>query len=538
MFISYSLKPFHLQLLEAAEHHGEALAITNYITKRSTTFNVLRKKAYQLGAALFNQIGVKKGDIVLVFLNNSIEYVEAFLGASLIGATISGMNPSSSTDDIRYAFELTKARCIICHTSNYDKVAELVDEMKIIVQDKKESQIGDDYDSLFSLWKTKNVKELQEILPNINTSISDDLITPFSSGTTGNPKCVRLSHRNFNCVTSVLKSALFDKISGSSKRATLAMLPFYHVSGFWPLCYCLLEGHHSIVLEQFNTGLALEIIEKYRIDTINVIPSIINFLCKNREMIQKYDVSSVKTALVGSAPLGKGMSEEFLKTFPKLENLLQGYGMTELCVLSHITPLGNVEGKCYEKKLGSVGKLLPGFEAKIVDADMAVEIFEPNMTGELWLKSDALMNGYLNDDEATGEALDYKGWLHTGDIVYVDKDGFYYVTGRIKDLIKVHGLQVTPDEIEDKLKKHEAVFDCGVIGIGCDRCGEVPKAFVVLKEGYEKVKGKDILNWVHKILSPYKHIKGGIQFVNEIPRTPSGKVLRRELKLWEESTLC
>ncbi|CEF70281.1 Acyl-CoA synthetase family member 2, mitochondrial [Strongyloides ratti] len=530
MFISYSSQPYHLQILNASKEYGDNVAITNYATKQSITYNTLRKKSYQLAAGFFNQIELKKKDIILVLLPNSIEFVEVFLSTSLLGGTISGINPSSTKEEIDYYVKLTKSKCLVCHSDNYSKVEHLVDILKVIVIDKKDHQIGEDFDVLIRLWNNKSVTELEEILPNLDIQMSDILITPFSSGTTGKPKCCLISHRNFSCITFILKHALFDQISNGIKRATLAILPFFHVSGFWPLCYCLLEGHHSIVLEEFNTMMTLEIIEKYRIDVINIVPSIINFFCKNKDMVKKYDVSSVKTALVGSAPLGRGMSEEFLKVFPSIENLLQGYGMTELCVLSHITPLGNVDGKCYDKKLGSVGKLLPGFEAKIVDSEMAVEIFEPDMTGELWLKSDAIMVGYLNDEESTNEAIDFKGWLHTGDIVSFDKDGFYYVTGRIKELIKVHGLQVSPNEIEDKLKKHEAVFDCGVIGVSCERCGEVPKAFVVLKEGCENVKEVDILNWLHKIISPYKHIKGGIQFVSEIPRTPNGKLLRNKLK--------
>uniref|UniRef100_A0A0K0FIS6 Acyl-CoA synthetase family member 2, mitochondrial (inferred by orthology to a human protein) n=1 Tax=Strongyloides venezuelensis TaxID=75913 RepID=A0A0K0FIS6_STRVS len=529
MFIAYSSEPYHLQILNASKEHGENVAITNYATKQSITYNVLRKKCYQLAAGFFNQIELKKKDIVLVLLPNSIEFVEVFLSTALLGSTISGINPSSTKEEIDYFVNLTKAKCLVCHSDNYTKIEHLVDILKVILIDKKDNQIGEDFESLLRLWNGKSVSEINEILPKLDIQMSDILITPFSSGTTGKPKCCLLSHRNFSCITYILKHSLFDKLSSGIKRATLSLLPFFHVSGFWPLCYCLLEGHHSVILEEFNTMMTLEIIEKYRIDVINVVPSIINFFCKNKEMVKKYDVSSVKTALVGSAPLGRGMSEEFLKVFPSIENLLQGYGMTELCVLSHITPLGNVDGKCYDKKLGSVGKLLPGFEAKIVDSEMAVEIFEPDMTGELWLKSDAVMVGYLNDDESTEETIDFKGWLHTGDIVSFDKDGFYYVTGRIKELIKVHGLQVSPNEIEDKLKKHEAVFDCGVIGVSCERCGEVPKAFVVLKEGCENVKDVDILNWLYKIISPYKHIKGGIQFVSEIPRTPNGKLIRGKL---------
>uniref|UniRef100_A0A0M3IVU7 AMP-binding domain-containing protein n=1 Tax=Ascaris lumbricoides TaxID=6252 RepID=A0A0M3IVU7_ASCLU len=242
--------------------------------------------------------------------------------------------------------------------------------------------------------------------------LDDTLITPFSSGTSGIPKCVELTHRNYNASTAILRKALFDELSGGIRRTTTAILPFFHGSGFWALCFCFLEGHRTVTLSNFHPMMMLHCIEEYKIDTLNVVPAIIGYLCQNDEQFSRWNISSVTTVLCGSAPLGKELSQRFLKKFSHVTNLVQGYGMTEVVVLSHITPLGiSVDD---EKHLGSCGKLLPGFEAKLIDKENGEEIKECGKYGELLIRSDAVMKGYLHNEKATKLAIDNDGWLHTG----------------------------------------------------------------------------------------------------------------------------
>ncbi|VDM15547.1 unnamed protein product, partial [Wuchereria bancrofti] len=229
--------------------------------------------------------------------------------------------------------------------------------------------------------------------------------------------------------------ALFDKLSKGHRRVTIGTLPFYHGSGFWALCYCLLEGHQTIIMEHFHPAVLLNCIEKYKIDTLNLVPAILESLCQDEIEINRWDLSSLKTVLCGSAPLGKELSKRFLHKFPHVINLIQGYGMTEVVVLSHITPLNMpIDDDSY---LGSCGKLLPSFEAMLIDEESGVVQKEPWKRGELLLRSEAIMKGYLNDVEETKKVIDSNKWLHTGDVMYFDSDNFYFVVDRKKDLIKV-----------------------------------------------------------------------------------------------------
>ncbi|KAK5971848.1 AMP-binding enzyme, partial [Trichostrongylus colubriformis] len=258
------------------------------------------------------------------------------------------------------------------------------------------------------------------------------------------------------------------------------------------------------------------------VDTLNVVPSILSFLC--RVSVDRYDLSSVRTVLCGSSPLGKELSSTFLRKFPSVEHLIQGYGMTEVVVLSHITPLGLIE----EEHLGSCGKLLPGFEAELRDETGHV-IDGPNVPGELYLRSPTVMRGYYRADEASDTFVD--GWLRTGDILYYDEDGFYFVVDRVKDLIKVHGTQVSPSELEDIILTVPGVQEVGVIGMEHPTSGQIPKAFVVLEEGVDHVEAKNsIIANVKAKVSPIKQLRGGIEIVKELPKTSSGKVKRSELR--------
>lgn len=239
--------------------------------------------------------------------------------------------------------------------------------------------------------------------------------------------------------------------------------------------------------------------------------------------MDKYDVSSIREIFSGAAPLGKEIQEEASKRLKCPIN--QGYGMTELSPLSHCMDLGK------QPVPGSVGFLAANMEAKIINPETGKELGY-NEEGEIWLRGPNVMKGYLNRPDATAETIDKDGFLHTGDIGYVDKQGLYYITDRLKELIKVKGLQVAPAELEAVLLTHPAVADAAVIGIPEERAGEVPKAFVVLKPGHKQ--GKEtadlIVAYMDSKLAPHKKIRGGVQFMEAIPKAASGKILRRVLR--------
>ncbi|GMT31839.1 hypothetical protein PFISCL1PPCAC_23136, partial [Pristionchus fissidentatus] len=340
------------------------------------------------------------------------------------------------------------------------------------------------------------------------------LLAPFSSGTTGVPKCALLSHDNYSAATASMKKGLFDSLD-AHRQSTLAMLPFYHASGCWALLFCMLHGHHSIIMSSFNVGRMLELIEQHEISIINVVPSIVAVLARVEQ-----PMPSIRIVMCGSAPLGKELSEALLLRHPSIEHLIQGYGMTEVVVLSHATP---PRAAVAARKYGSCGRLLPGFEAKVVNEEgEEVGVNEP---GELLLRGRAVMSSYLRD----GSPLDEQGWLRTGDLVSVDHDGFYFVVDRLKDVFKVHGKQVSPSEIEDVLLSHPLVAQAVVVGVPDEHAGHVPRAFIVLQGEANAEAVQEIAQSVKDRLSPHKHLKGGIRILDDLPRSASGKVLRRML---------
>ncbi|VDK42043.1 unnamed protein product [Anisakis simplex] len=454
---------------------------TDHETDVSITYAKLRDDSFRFANWLENH-GARKGDIICVMLANCSEYAIAFLGAALVGSAISGISPESTqgpvafqdnrfvylyefSAEVKHFLSVTNAKFLVSAAERYDVATLFEDRLTVIIVGKEIDQDGHDFATEIRQSKLDYSIEVQHKL-----SVDDTLITPFSSGTTGPPKCVQLTHRNYNASTAILRKALFDELSGGLRRVTAAVLPFFHGSGFWALCFCLLEGHRVVTLKHFHPMMMLQIIDQYKVDTFNVVPTIIRYLCECGEQFSKWDVSSMRTVLCGSAALGKQISRRFLNKYPNVENLVQGYGMTELVVLSHLTPLGTPFD---DKYLGSCGKLLPGFEAKLISDENGDEIKESGKCGELLVRSEAIMKGYLRDDDATKNAIDADNWLHTGDYVYYDDEGFYYIVDRIKDLIKVNGLQVSPSEMEDLLMSHPNIKDAAVTGIADEHFGEV-----------------------------------------------------------------
>ncbi|KAL3990131.1 AMP-binding enzyme family protein [Acanthocheilonema viteae] len=520
--VSVNGQLFHLQILNAAVQYGDSIALTDEHIGENLTFNQLRNKSYSFANAL-KLLDAKKGDIVVVCLKNCYQYAVIFLGSALIGCSISGIHPESTQHELEKALKLTSAKFLIVSCHNYHIAINYAAQCKLIILNKHFAQVGEDFDSLIKKWE-ENLVDISEK----DIILDDILLTPFSSGTTGSSKCVQLTHRNFNVSTAILKQALFDKLSEGRRRVTISVLPFYHGSGFWALCYCLLEGHQTIIMESFHPAIMLNCIEKYKIDTLNVVPVILESLCQDEIHTNRWDLSSLTTVLCGSAPLGKELSKRFLHKFPHVINLIQGYGMTELVVLSHIMPLGTPINN--DNYLGSCGKLLPGFEAVLLDEETGVVQKEPWKPGELLLRSEAIMKGYLNDTEETKKVIDSSKWLHTGDVMYFDSNGFYFVIDRKKDLIKVNGMQVSPTELEGILKCHKNVNDAAVVGIPDKDHGQVPKAFVVLvNDEAVGFQPKNLIKYVNDRVAPHKQLRGGIQIVRGLPKTPSGKTSRKDL---------
>jgi 4-coumarate--CoA ligase len=339
------------------------------------------------------------------------------------------------------------------------------------------------------------------------------VVLPYSSGTTGLAKGVMLTHRNLVANLAQCQHAVnFD-----DGDAILAVLPFFHIYGMQVLMnYGLANGATVISLPRFDLVRALELISEFKIAKFFAVPPMVLALAKH-PVVDEHDISSLNLIVCGAAPLGAELAQEAAARISC--PVVQAYGMTELSPVSHCTPVDKDEP-------GSSGITISNTECRFVDPDGNDQ--DINSDGELWVRGPQVMKGYLNNPEATAETIDADGWLHTGDVARIDANGNVFIVDRVKELIKYKGFQVPPAELEALIITHDAVADVAVIGIPEIEAGELPKAFVALKPGAEASED-DIIEFVAERVASYKKIRL-VEFIDEIPKSASGKILRRFLR--------
>lgn len=326
-----------------------------------------------------------------------------------------------------------------------------------------------------------------------------------------------------NLTANLQQFEIVESLSMGVGEALFSPLPFFHIYGMVAsLMYCGWKGHPLITMSgRFDFALMLELIKEHQPTTAHLVPPILLALSKH-PIVDRYDFPSLRTIISAAAPLGQ---ETELVVQERLGCLVkQAWGMSEL------SPIGTLNSD-FNKKTGSVGPLVSNTYGKILDDNG--KSLGPNEPGELAIKGPQVMMGYLDDPAKTKECLSSSGWLRTGDVAYYDDDGFFYIFDRIKELIKVRGFQVAPAELEELLLGHELVNDVAVIRIPDDESGELPRAYIVLREDVEKSHEemeKEIYEWVKEQVAPFKRLDGGIVFVDTIPKSASGKILRRILR--------
>lgn len=382
----------------------------------------------------------------------------------------------------------------------------------------------------------------------------------YSSGTTGKPKGVMLSHRNI--VANVLQIGTLEgeNVSwnygpdGQGDRV-LAFLPFFHIYGMYYYYYYHYYGHSSYVLGRLLTtflgltclihqslylGLHLVVMSKfdierwcahvqnYRITFSYVVPPVVLLLSKH-PVVDKYDLSSLRLLNSGAAPVTRELLEA---TYARIKTgVKQGYGLSETSPTTHTQPWSD-----WDKTIGSVGKMVANMEAKYMttpEDDSEPQEVPIGEVGELYLRGPNIFLGYHNNPPATAAALSPDGWFRTGDVGYQDPDGNFYITDRVKELIKYKGFQVAPAELEGILADNDAINDVAVIGVESREHGtEVPRAYIVrrTKGGDEGKEAEEIVKFLDSKVAHHKRLRGGVRFVDEIPKSVSGKILRRVLK--------
>ncbi|KAG0306526.1 hypothetical protein BGZ98_002206 [Dissophora globulifera] len=354
----------------------------------------------------------------------------------------------------------------------------------------------------------------------------------YSSGTTGMSKGVMLTHRNITSNLAQIMSHEAEVIT-EKDSIVLGFLPLYHVYGLVNCLHIsLITGAETIIMSKFDLLSFLNNIQKFKVTNTFIVPPVALALAKH-PVIQKYDLTSLRHVLCGAAPLPKdlcGLIEGRLGVYCR-----QGFGMTEA------SPLVTCLRPGQRGPDGSVGPLVAGLLAKVVDPETGKELGVGEQ-GEWLLKGPNVMKGYLNNSEATKHTIREDGWMHTGDIVYVDEQDNWFVVDRLKELIKYKGFQIPAAELEELLQTHPKIMDAAVIPVyDASQATEMPRAYVVLRDAAlaDSALKKDIEEFVASRVAPHKKLRGGVVFTHEIPKSASGKILRKDIvKLDREQDLA
>jgi acyl-CoA synthetase (AMP-forming)/AMP-acid ligase II len=450
--------------------------------------------------------GFRPGDVLGVFMPNAPEFALAFHGTLAAGGVVTTINSLCTVQDAAFQLRDARARFLVTVPPFMDRAGPVAQQLGIEVFVLGSAQGATPFAAL-----------LEHELPAPQVSIhpaTDLAALPYSSGTTGFPKGVMLTHRNL--VANLLQTDSAHSLEEQDR--VMAVLPFFHIYGMQVvLNLALWRGATLVTMPKFDLEPFLAALERYRITRAFVVPPLVLALAKH-PAVDGYDLSSLRGMMSGAAPLDAALETACVRRVGC--RLIQGYGLTEASPVTHANP--DDPGKI---KPGTVGPLLPGTECRIVDAATGADL-DVAKDGELLIRGPQVMRGYLNNPEATAATLDAGGWLHTGDIGHVDADGYFTIVDRLKELIKYKGFQVAPAELEALLCTHPAVADAAVIPIPDDECGEVPKAFVVLKG---ETSPAALIAYVAEHVAPYKKVRV-IELIDAIPKSPSGKILRRLLK--------
>lgn len=536
----YPIIPIHEVLESTAERFPDKLA---FLYPMEMTFKQFKEQVDIFATALKN-LGVKKGDKVALYAPNSILWEIAFYGLEKAGATLVPMNPLFKESEVQYEANDSGAETIVVFQPLYPIVATIKDKTKIktvIIIESEENKENPKMPEGAIGW-SELMKSTKPDPPKYEFNPKEDLAAlVYTSGTTGLPKGTMLTH--YNMVSNVAQASPMFELSEFDIAMTV--LPLYHIYG---LNVCMNQaiwlGASQVVTPRFEVKEFCELLEKYRVTYSLCVPPIFLAVVRHIEElgVKGYDWEDLKVVNNGGAPIPLELLDRFYELAKKNCNaknvtIQHGWGLTEASPVVAVNPMSH-------PKMESQGILIPDTFHKIVDLETGEELPNRGDVGELVIKGPQVMKGYWNRPEATEDAFwtDPKTgekWLRTGDMAYIDEEEYEHLLDRIKEMIKYKGWSIAPAELEDLLFKNPHVSDAAVIGKPSKELdiGEIPKAYIILKpESSGKVTKQEIMDWVAERISAYKKIRE-IEFVNDIPKSGSGKILRRELVDLEKERL-
>ncbi|MFX1307544.1 MAG: class I adenylate-forming enzyme family protein [Promethearchaeota archaeon] len=499
------------ELVESqAERYNEKVFL--YWKDITISYSQLNELTNKVANFLYD-LGIRKGDKVSVYLPNMPEYVYLYLGIPKLGAVTGPVNALFKPREVKFVVGHSEAKAIV----TIPNFMELVNQIKGDLPNLKHViVIGEPTDGALSFSELMEKASPEDPPEVIIDEKADPAAILYTSGTTGFPKGVLQTHFNIRRNAEMIR----DFLKAKEHFRFMLILPLFHCNAqIVTVMAPLIIGASCILTPGFSAQTHWETVAKYRASTFSCVPTVLSILLRMPH--ENLDLSSLEFVICGAAPLPVEVFKEFESTFNC--KVIEGYGLTEGTCASSVNPLPTETED--RRKIGSIGIPLPGNDMKIVD-DNGNDV-PPNTKGEIVIKGDNIMKEYFKNPEANDETLK-EGWLYTGDIGYMDEDGFFYITDRKKDMIIRGGENIYPREIEEVLYSHPAVSLGTVIGVKDKIYGELPKAFIVLKEG-ESITEEELINYCKKHLADFK-VPKYVEFRDDLPKTPTGKIMKQPLR--------